>query len=187
MILSDERELSYCNAAQTQYNRPDIRVAMPADQPDTVAGMMNLGWKYCFIHGQPDVLRYGSDLRLNKDHRGQKILRLLMDYLDDALPKDRSLESIILEGHAVARQILHEKRKGFPVPYHYDELQTFMVSQALKPRAYGLFCFERLGADTLAEANAFIQLMKSYYNFLPHYDLVNLADVQHSFWAGSTA
>lgn len=130
MILSDVRELSYFNAAQTQYNRPGIRVAVPADQPDTVAGMMNLGWKYCFIHGQPDVLRYSSDLRLNKDHRGQKSLRLLMDYLDDALPKDRSLESIVLAGHTAARQIPHEKRKGFPVAYHYDELQTFIVTGA---------------------------------------------------------
>lgn len=184
MVLSFERNPSYLNATHTQYNRPDIRVVVPENQPDKVVGMMNLGWKYCFINGKPDVLRYVSDLRLDRDYRGQKILRLLMDYLQDKLPADSLLESIVLEGNTPARQILHEKRKGFPVPYHYDDIQTFMVSQMKKPQTYEQYRFECLSPEKIAAANAFADAMKAHYNFLPNYDFSNLITGHHPFWRG---
>ena len=80
MTLAFERYPSYLAASHAQYNRPDIRVVVPDNQPDKIVGMMNLGWKYCYINQQPDVLRYVADLRLNQKFRGQNILRLLMDY-----------------------------------------------------------------------------------------------------------
>ncbi|MGE8541619.1 MAG: N-acetyltransferase family protein [Acinetobacter sp.] len=184
MILSYERNPSYISASKTQYNRPDIRVVVPEHQPNKVVGMMNLGWKYCFVNGKSDVLRYVSDLRLDQDYRGQKILHLLMDYLQDELPKDGMLQSIVLEGNVAAREILHQKRKGFPTPYHYDDIQTFMVSQVPKPASYGLFKFERLTADKIPAVNDFVQSMQAHYNFLPNYDFSGLLDGQHAFWRG---
>ena len=97
---------------------------------------MNLGWKYCYINQQPDVLRYVADLRLNQKFRGQNILRLLMDYLRDELPQDSMLESIILVDNLPARRIFHETKTGFPSPYFYDDIQTFTVSQVQKPAAF---------------------------------------------------
>lgn len=184
MILSFERKPSYLAATQTQYNRPDVRVIVPDDQPDLVVGMMNLGWKYCYINGQQDVVRYVGDLRLNAEYRGQKILRLLMDYLYDELPKDGMLQSIILNDNIVARSILHERRKGFPEPYHFDDIRTFIVSRVNKPKTSEQYRFEVMTAETVSVAHAFIQQMKAHYNFLPHYDFTCLTQGQDAFWRG---
>ncbi|RKG30612.1 GNAT family N-acetyltransferase [Acinetobacter tianfuensis] len=184
ILLSYERKPSYLAAAQTQYNRPDIRVVVPDDQPDLVVGMMNLGWKYCYINGQQDVMRYVGDLRLNTAYRGKKILRLLMDYLYDELPKAGMLQSIILNDNKVARSILHERRKGFPEPYHFDDIRTFIISRTAKPKCANDYRFEALTLDKICEANAFVQQMKVHYNFLPDYDFNGLALGHNPFWRG---
>lgn len=184
MTLAFERYPSYFNAAHAQYNRPDIRVVVPNNQPDQIVGMMNLGWKYCFINGQPDVLRYVADLRLSHEFRGHKILRLLMDYLHDEVPQDSILESIVLVDNLATRSILHETKKGFPRPYHFDDIRTFTVSQVKKPVGYEHYTFEQLTVNKIAEANDFVQTMKAHYNFLPNYDFSGLAEGQHPFWLG---
>ena len=184
MTLAFERYPSYLVASHAQYNRPDIRVVVPDNQPDKIVGMMNLGWKYCYINQQPDVLRYVADLRLNQKFRGQNILRLLMDYLRDELPQDSMLESIILVDNLPARRILHETKTGFPSPYFYDDIQTFTVSKVQKPAAFDYYQFEPLSIDKIADANAFVQSMKAHYNFLPNYKFSDLAHGEHPFWLG---
>ncbi len=186
MILSSERYPSYLKAANTLYNRADLRVVVPKSEPNRVVGMMNLGWKYCYVNSEPDVLRYVGDLRLKPEYRGKKVLRVLMDYLHDELPKDTLLQSIILEDNLAARSVLHEIHSGFPQPFNYDNIQTFAVSKVKKPPHYKRLRFEPLSLEKVAEANAFVQSMSAYYNFLPNYDFSTLSSGHHPFWQGLT-
>ncbi len=61
---------SYLAASQAQYNRPDLKVVVPVDNPSFVVAMMNLGWRYCYINGQADLMRYVADLRMHSEYRG---------------------------------------------------------------------------------------------------------------------
>ncbi|WP_180007878.1 MULTISPECIES: GNAT family N-acetyltransferase [unclassified Acinetobacter] len=183
ITLSYERHPSYLAASHAQYNRPDLKVVVPVDDPSIVIAMMNLGWRYCYINGQPDLMRYVADLRMNPAYRGAKVMRLLMDYLHDEIPQDTIFESVVLNDNIVAASILHHERSGFPLPYFYDEIRTFTVSQAVKPKTFNQYQFKTLTAERVDEANDFILKMKDHYNFLPSYDFNALVDGQNPFWA----
>ena len=182
MTLAFERYPSYLSASHAQYNRPDIKLVVPEENPAQVVGMMNLGWRYCFINGQPELLRYVADLRMHPAHRGNKVLRLLMDYVDE-IPLDTIFESVVLEDNTVACNILHNERKGFPKPFHYDDIRTFTVSQAQRPAQFGRYHFEQMNTNHVSEANAFISTMKQHYNFLPNYDFFRFGGIQPSILA----
>jgi hypothetical protein len=157
---------------------------VPEENPAQVVGMMNLGWRDCFINGQAEGLRYVADLRLHPMHRGNKVLRLLMDYVYDSIPLDTIFESVVLEDNTVACNILHRQRKGFPLPFHYDDIRTFTVSQAEKPKQFAHYRFQQMNSGHVGEANTFIRTMKQHYNFLPNYDFSGLAESNHPFWLG---
>jgi hypothetical protein len=184
ITLSYERAPSYISASHAQYNRPDIKLVVPVDDPDLIIGMMNLGWRYCYINGQPDLMRYVADLRMHQEYRGAKVMRLLMDYVYDEIPLDTIFQSVVLEDNKLASGILHNERKGFPLPYYYDDIRTFTVSQAQKPEQYHQFKFSVLTRDQIDHANAFMTEMKEHFNFLPNYDFNALAEGQHPYWKG---
>lgn len=184
MTLAFERRPSFLAASHAQYHRPDIKLVVPEDRPDFVVGMMNLGWRYCYINGQVEALRYVADLRMHPEHRGNKVLRLLMDYVYDEIPLNTIFESVVLEDNTVACNILHHARKGFPTPFHYDDIRTFTVSQAQQPMQFEQFHFQQMSAKHVSVANDFVMSMKAHYNFLPSYDFAGLAEGDHSFWLG---
>ena len=55
-----------------------------------------------------------------------------MDDVYDEIPLDTIFKSVVLEDNIVACNILHHEHKGFPNPFHYDDIRTFTVSQAKK-------------------------------------------------------
>lgn len=79
---------------------------------------------------------------------------------------------------------MHNERKGFPLPYYYDDIRTFTVSQAQKPEQYHQFQFRVLTRDQIDHANAFMIEMKEHFNFLPNYDFNALAEGHHPYWKG---
>lgn len=73
-------------------------------------------------------MRYVADLRLHPMSRGNKVLCLLMNYVNDEIPLDTIFESVVLEENIVACNILNNECKGFPKPFHYDDIRTFIMS-----------------------------------------------------------
>lgn len=143
MTLAFERYPSYQDASHAQYHQPDIKLVVPEDNHSQIVAMMNLGWCNCFINGKSEPLRYVADLRMLPEHRGNKVMRLLIDYVYDEIPRETIFESVVLEDNTVACGILHNERKGFPIPFHYDDISTFTVSQALKPTQFSQYFFSR--------------------------------------------
>ncbi len=41
-----------------------------------------------------------------------------MDYVFDEIPQNTIFESVVLNANVVAANILHQERKGFPLPYY---------------------------------------------------------------------
>ena len=184
MTWAFERYPSYLDASHAQYHHPDIKLVVPEDNHSQVVAMMNLGWRNCFINGKPEVQRYVADLRMLPQHRGNKVMRLLMDYVYDEIPRSTIFESVVLEDNTVACGILHNERKGFPIPFHYDDIRTFTVSQAVKPEQFSQYYFQQMNVGHVSQVNAFVNSMKEHYNFLPDYDFSGLAESNHPFWLG---
>ena len=102
MILSFERGDSYFKATYAQYHQPEIKVVVEKHQPDVIIGMMNIGFKHCYINEQLTQIRYVSDLRINPSFRGKKVIEVLMDYLYRQVPLDAFLQSVVLEDNQKA-------------------------------------------------------------------------------------
>ncbi|WP_425918630.1 hypothetical protein [Acinetobacter sp. TSRC1-2] len=51
---------------------------------------------------------------------------------------------------------MHNKRKGFPAPFHYDDIRTFTVSQAKKPAQFKHYRLQQMNASQVSAADAFI-------------------------------
>lgn len=184
MVLSFERFPSYFKATRTLYNTPEIMVIYHADQPDVIVGMMNIGWKECFINGAVNKIRYAADLRIKHNARGKKSLEVFMEYVSGNLPSDFIFQSVVLEDNKIARHLMHQKREGFANPYLYDQITTFTVSNVKNPNHSNPLKLVALTEQTIPDANDFVDRMKEYYNFLPNYDFSQLNENNHSFWVG---
>lgn len=184
MILSFERFPSYFKATRAQYNTPEIMLIYHKDQSDVIVGMMNIGWKECFINGEVSKIRYAADLRIKRNARGKKSLEVFMEYVSTQLPRDFIFQSVVLEDNKIARHLMHQKREGFADAYLYDQITTYTISQVKKPKGVDGLHLVTLSEATIPDVNHFVDRMKEHYNFLPNYDFSQLKQNNHPFWAG---
>ena len=184
--LQLECKPSYLAVSQLQYNRSETKVIVLEKQPDVVVGMLNIGWKYCFINEQPDLIRYISDLNINPDYRGQHLIRFMMRFMKETWPVNTVVQSVVPNQYAILQTILYSGRKLFAKAEFHDDVHIYNLSQFSKNQDFVHFSFEALTEDKLLEANTFIESMKSHYNFLPSYDLRALVHYEQPFWCGLT-
>lgn len=175
---------SYLAVSQLQYNRSETKVIVLEKQPNVIVGMLNIGWKYCFIDEKPDLIRYVSDLNIAPAYRGHQLIHLMMHFMQETLPANTVVQSIIPNQYPALQHILYTAKAGFAKADVYDEVYVYNLSQFPQHTQYNRFQFKELTANQLTEANAFIESMKNYYNFLPSYDLRALTHGDQPFWCG---
>lgn len=178
------RQQSYLAVSQLQYNRSETKVVVLEHHPDEIIGMLNIGWKYCYIDGKPDLIRYISDLKIHPKFRNKHLVYFLMAYLKETLSRNSIVQSVVLNKYADLQNMLYQDRKNFPAAFHYDNLNIYTVGHVLKPAEFDEFHFEVLSQTQLAGVNSFVNSLKSSYNFLPHYDFNQLVDQNNPFWQG---
>lgn len=184
MTLSFERGNDYFTAAYVQYHQPDIKVVVQKDQPNVIIGMMNIGFKHCYINSQVNKIRYVSDLRIDPAFRGQKVIEVLMDYLYTQIPVNEFFQSVVLEDNQKARYMLHQSRTYFPEPYILDQMTTFNISKIGKSTQFKHFSTYELKEDLIPIANQFLADMREFFNFLPLYDFNDLNRGNYPLWQG---
>lgn len=177
------REPSYLAVSQLQYNRTETKVVVFEQQPDEIIGMLNIGWKYCYINEKPDLIRYISDLKIHPKFRSKHLVYFLMGYLKDSLSKNSIVQSVVLNQYTDLQDMLYPHKQDFPRAFHYDNVHIYTIGQVPKPAQFKQFHFQMLCRDQLATANEFVSSLKSSYNFLPQYDF-NQLDQAHPFWQG---
>lgn len=184
MTLSFERGNDYFKAAHVQYHQPDIKVVVKKDQPDVIIGMMNIGFKNCYINAQTNKIRYVSDLRIDPAFRGRKVIEVLMDYLYSQIPVDDFFQSVVLEDNHKAKHMLHRSRPHFPEPYILDQMTTFNISKVPSLSQFKQFSMHELTEDLIHIANQFVADMREFFNFLPLYNFNDLNRGDHPLWQG---
>lgn len=182
--LKLECKPSYLAVSQLQYNRSETKVIVLEKQPDLIVGMLNIGWKYCFINEQSDLIRYVSDLNIHPDYRGQNLICFIMRFMQETWPENTIVQSVVPNQYSILQKILYSGRSRFAKAEVYDEVYIYNLSQFSDHLKSKGFHFEVLTEDQLMAANAFIESMKSYYNFLPSYDLRALLSYEQPFWCG---
>ena len=179
-----KREPSYLAVSHLQYNRSETKVIVPEKYPEEVIGMLNIGWKYCYINEKPDLIRYISDLKITPKYRNRNLIAFLMQYLQEIMPQDGMVQSIVLNNHAVLQNILYQPKSYLPRAYAYDDVDVYTLSQMSKPKAFANFHFKLLTKSQIPAVNEFVESLKTDFNFLPHYDFKHLVDQVNPYWRG---
>lgn len=182
--LHFQRHPSYLAFSQLQHNRSETKVIVLAKQPTLIVGILNIGWKYCYIDGQPDLIRCISDLKVRPEYRGRGLIHFMMQFMQETLSPNTVLQSVVANQHQQLQRNLYQQKLGFAAVEIYDDVYFFNLSHIHQPKQYAWFHFEVLNEKTVPLANAFIASMNIYYNFLPSYDLSALASGGHPFWGG---
>ncbi|NHB57063.1 GNAT family N-acetyltransferase [Acinetobacter shaoyimingii] len=184
MILSFDRAPSYFQATRTLYTQPEIKVLVMDDQPDRIIGMVNFGWKDCYINGQHSTIRYVADLRLRSKARGQNTLDIIVEYLYQNVPRESFYESVVLNDNLMARHVLHRPREKFPVPFMYDDITTYTISKVKPPASNLNLRIQTMDETWIERVNQFVDALKDDFNFLPTYDFNQLKEGNHHYWKG---
>lgn len=184
MILSFDRAPSYFQATRTLYSNPDIKVLATEEQPDQIIGMVNFGWKDCYINGEESTIRYVADLRLRSAMRGKNSLTIIVEYLYKNVPRDSFYQSVVLKDNHIARHLMQTPKEYFPVPFIYNDITTYTISKVKNPALSLDLKVQTLDESLVEQANVFVKSLKEYFNFLPTYDFNQLKEGNHPYWLG---
>ena len=75
--------------------------------------MLNIGWKYCFINEQSDLIRYVSDLNIHPDYRGQNLICFIMRFMQETWPENTIVQSVVPNQYSILQKILYSGRSRF--------------------------------------------------------------------------
>ncbi|TCM60508.1 hypothetical protein EC844_13235 [Acinetobacter calcoaceticus] len=181
MLLSFERFPSYLYAVQVQSKRPQSIVIVHEQRPDEVLGMLLVVWKDCYIDQQLRTMCYLCDLRFSPQLRGNRAMRLIMDYFKYNHPHDTLFQSIILSDNRYACEIFHAERPNYLTPYQYDLIYTYNVGRVKRSLVQDKYQVVELDESWIDALQYFLADMQVYYNFLPDYDFNEIV-AKKRFW-----
>jgi hypothetical protein len=179
-----QREPSYLDVSHVQYNRSETKVIVLEKHPHEVIGMLNIGWKYCYINEKTDLIRYISDLKIHPKFRRRNLLNFIFEYLKETLPKDSLVQSVIFNQHQQLQNILYDARPNVPASFVFDTVNICTLCYLPKPKAFENYRFEELTRSQIPSVHDFLNSLKTNYNFLPNYDFYPLVDGKHPYWRG---
>lgn len=180
--LSMQRQPSYLAVSHLQYNRSETKVIVLEKHPEQVLGMLNIGWKYCYINEKPDVIRYISDLKIHPNYRGKHLFAFLIEYLKETLATDSMVQTVVLSRYHKLQHILYEPRLNFPAAFPYDIVDIYSISQIPQQKNFEQYHFEVLSKAQIPDLHKFRDRLKAEFNFLPTYDFNVLLEGNSAFW-----
>ena len=175
---------SYLVVSQLQYNRSETKVIVLEKQPEVIVGMLNIGWKYCYINEQPDLIRYISDLNINCNYRDRQLIRFFIQFMHETIPKRTVIQSIVPQQHPILQSVFYKAGTHAAHTEVHDDVHIYNLTNMPEPEQYTSFRFECLASHNIVDANQYLESMKKFYNFLPNYDLRALMNHEQPFWCG---
>lgn len=124
-----QRRPNYFAAATVQAEQPEVVVGERADSGRIVASFA-AGTRLVFVEGQPQPVRYLSDLRIHPEHRHGMLLARGYRYLrEHVFAEGEWAQAVILDDNRAAIALLTSGRAGLPryVPagdYHCHMIAT---------------------------------------------------------------
>ena len=175
-----ERLPNYFDSASVTHQHPHTIVIEKQNDKRLVA-MVNMGWREVFVDGHLQRIRYGADLRIDKQFQGGRVLMYINRAVRDCVQEDW-YQSVILSANDKSRSALEGGRAGLPI---YRSLGTISTHTITGRKA--LFSphkqIRRAQVADIPAMNAFVKQMAEHYQFLPRYDFYQLAH-QHPYFNG---
>jgi hypothetical protein len=176
-----ERLPDYFTSAHISHQQPHTLVVERRDNKEVVA-MVNMGFREVFVDGEPQQIRYGSDLRIAPEYQGSRVLIYINRAVRDCV-QDTWYQSVILDENDKSRGALEGGRAGLPLFKPMGSILTHTITGV--KRSFLHTNLPRATINDVEDMNAFISKMSEYYQFLPNYDFRELA-IGASYFNGLT-
>ncbi|WP_430460929.1 hypothetical protein ACQUQU_17145 [Thalassolituus sp. LLYu03] len=164
--LTFERAPDYFHAAAISTEEPEIWVMDKAG--DGIIGTFSIGKRRVFINGQPEQVRYGSDLRIHPDHQGGRTLFRLFGRYRERMHNDW-MQTVILDENEASLATVGSGRSILPQYIPAGHFTTWLISLRRRER-HPCSAVRRATAADVADMQAFFIQQAGQKQFFPYYD-----------------
>lgn len=172
LMMAFERAPDYFASAAVMYHQPELLV-VTRRQDNKLAAAVNMGVRRMYLNGQPEMLRYGADMRIDPDFQGGRVLLYVNRAVKDVI-RDSWYLSVILEDNQRSRGSLEGGRAGLPDYRLVGRITTYTVTRCHTRPQKLLPAVRRATVDDIEAMNRFVASMANQYQFLPCYDFNGL-------------
>ena len=165
--LTFERAPDYFHAAAVSTEKPEIWVMDKAGEG--IIGTFSIGQRRVFINGQPQQVRYGSDLRIHPDHQGGRTLFRLFGCYREQMQNDW-MQTVILEENQASLSTVGSGRNILPHYIPAGHFTTRLISLRRKEKRPPCSAVKRATSADLADMQAFFLQQAGQKQFYPVYD-----------------
>ena len=133
--LNQDRRPDYFHGAAVQCERPEVFVSRK-EPPPGLNAVFAAGRRQVFVNGQPQSIRYLSDLRIVSGHRGgTKLARGFQFLRREVLKNGEFAQTLVLSENEKALDLLTSRRCGLPGYFPCGEYNFFLIGLRRSPRA----------------------------------------------------
>lgn len=178
--FSFERLPNYFDSANVTHHQPHT-IVIEKQANKCLVAMVNMGWREVFVDGCLQRIRYGADLRIDKQFQGGRVLMYINRAVRDCVQEDW-YQSVILSANDKSRSALEGGRAGLPIYRSLGTISTHTIT-GRKIVFSSHKQVRRAQVGDIPAMNAFAKHMAEHYQFLPHYDFYQLTQ-QHAYFNG---
>jgi hypothetical protein len=169
--LAFERNPDFFIGCAIQCDEPELYVCENADTGHLV-GMFATGKRHVWLNGQPDTVRYFSDLRVADPASGSRVLFTIARYAYEQGLANIPAQTIIFSDNSSMFRLFREstaRSRKLRIPYYHPagHYHSYMLSLGLKPQTNPLCEIRRAGSADIPALQAFYNAQAALKNGSP--------------------
>ena len=131
--INQDRRPDFFHGTAVQSERPEVFVLRKEEEPGLDA-VFAVGRRRVFVNGQPQAIRYLSDLRIVSGHRGgSKLARGFQFLRNEVLKNGEFAQTLVLSENEKALDLLTSRRCGLPGYFPCGEYDYFLIGLRHSP------------------------------------------------------
>ena len=167
--LNQDRRPDYFHGAAVQCERPEVFVSRK-EKPPGLNAVFAAGRRQVFVNGQPQSMRYLSDLRIVSGHRGgSKLARGFQFLRREVLKNGEFAQTLVLSENEKALDLLTSRRCGLPGYFPCGEYNFFLIGLRRSTRASSRLQVRRATPRDVPTMQEFFNREAPHKQFFPVY------------------
>lgn len=164
------RAPDYFNSQAVMYNDGRLLLVKNKQHGD-IAAATNMGKRWLYVDGQPQLVRYGADMRIAPSYQGGRALLYINRAVKEEIGNDWYL-TVILQDNQRSKNSFENARAGLPIYRKLGMITTYTITSAKQKKSeHGLVQAQVSDIDAM---NQFVAELAQQYQFLPYYDFNEL-------------
>lgn len=169
VVLNFERSPNFFHGSNVSTQEPFVTLAQDEKTGEAVAVYSN-GKRDVFYNGQVKSLRYVSDLRIAKNHRGKGLVRKLIEESQAEMKPGEYSQMVILKENAASLISVASGRNGLATFYPMGTLTTYLISTVYDFSSSSNYDVRPATQSDIPEMQALFDREAANKQFYPAYD-----------------